>query len=309
MHSSLRRALAAVAAATLTVTGLAVTALPASADDPVTSTETFASGTITADFSDTVAQAGESFTVTVTFDNTGWADENARYSFDGRDTEGDPLFLYEQCTSTSELAVSCGTGSAGDLYVYFAEPIPAGTQAQIVFAVQVAADAEPLTERLFQSGSFGSESRKSFDPPVDFTVEEVPEADLGVTLSATAGPILTSQITYDVAVANQGPGDADSSTIEVELPSRVYGVSGLPGECSYSSATDVVTCDTGAIGNGAVENLSFRANLGLLSIGSLPATATRTASSPADPNAGNDSSSVTCTVLTSLLVSCPATEL
>ncbi|MGW8566970.1 hypothetical protein [Isoptericola sp. NPDC055881] len=99
--------------------------------------------------------------------------------------------------------------------------------------------------------------------------------------------------------------DVDSATIVVDLPVQVTSVSGLPAGCTYAASTDDVTCTTGAIAHGDEFAGSFNANLGLLSIGQLPATATRTTSAPTDPDATNDTASANCSVLTSLLVSCP----
>jgi len=50
---------------------------------------------------------------------------------------------------------------------------------------------------------------------------------------------------------------------------------------------------------------SLRLTVGLLTIsGKMPVTVTRTASTPTDGNAANDSGTVTCSALTSILVSC-----
>ena len=59
-----------------------------------------------------------------------------------------------------------------------------------------------------------------------------------------------------------------------------------------------------ALASGATVTRTFSADAGLLTLGSLVATAQRTASSPTDPNAANDRASRTCTALTSLIVRC-----
>ncbi|PJJ77356.1 putative repeat protein (TIGR01451 family) [Sediminihabitans luteus] len=136
------------------------------------------------------------------------------------------------------------------------------------------------------------------------TTVNAASADVGVTLGAVAGPILTSYITYTLTSSNDGPGDVLGATVSIQLPSAVTSASNLPAGCGYTSSTDVVTCVTGAITNGSAASQTFRANLGLLSLGSLSATATRTSSSPDDPNTANDTASTSCSVLTGLIISC-----
>ncbi|MFI7066083.1 hypothetical protein ACIBL3_34165 [Kribbella sp. NPDC050124] len=68
--------------------------------------------------------------------------------------------------------------------------------------------------------------------------------------------------------------------------------------------TRTVDCDIPALASGATVTRTFSADAGLLTLGSLVATAQRTASSPTDPNAANDRASRTCTALTSLIVRC-----
>lgn len=130
------------------------------------------------------------------------------------------------------------------------------------------------------------------------------EADVAINLSAHEGPVLTSQITYDLDVANQGPGIVDDATVTVDVPAATLSVTGLPAECSYTAADREVACDTGSISSAGAFTATFRANFGLLSIGSLDAIATRTASDPGDPNPGNDTDSADCNALTSLLIDC-----
>lgn len=129
------------------------------------------------------------------------------------------------------------------------------------------------------------------------------DADVAVTLGASAG-LLAPSIDYALTIGNEGPADVQSSTVTVQLPTAVASVTNLPSGCTYAAATDKVTCSTGAITNGASVARTFRGNLALLSLGPLPATATRTASSPSDNNAANDSDSADCTAVTSLIVTC-----
>ena len=77
-----------------------------------------------------------------------------------------------------------------------------------------------------------------------------------------------------------------------------------PG-CTVNAAARTATCQLGALANGASTSRSLQLTVGLLTIsGAMPVTATRIASTPTDGNAANDSGAVTCSALTSILVSC-----
>lgn len=95
-----------------------------------------------------------------------------------------------------------------------------------------------------------------------------------------------------------------SGTVTTKLPAQTTGVTGLPADCAYDSTDKSVACTHTDIASGASVDNTFTARLGLLSLGSLPATSTRTTSSPVDPNAANDTASANCRVLTGLIVRC-----
>ncbi|MFD7730509.1 hypothetical protein ACFV6F_09010 [Kitasatospora phosalacinea] len=284
-------------AAALALFGLAA---PAPAATPATSSDTFPNGTVSAAYSDTDLSAGDAFTVTVTFTNTSALTQDFGYSFSADDSNSASVFVLDSCNGTA----SCD--SPGGSFVRIRQfGIAAGASAGVTAHVHVNPAATAGTYDVFQSGTVGTSSRKDFTPSLDFTVQPPAAADLSVALAATAGPLLSSQISYTATVTNNGPGAATASTTTVALPARTASVTGLPAACTYSTGTRTVTCDTGALANGASTNASFTANLGLLSLGTLTATATRTSSAPADPNPANDSATSTCTVLTSLIVACP----
>lgn len=139
--------------------------------------------------------------------------------------------------------------------------------------------------------------------PLELTVTAPPSADLGVSLSASSSVLLTDQVNYDVAVTNNGPATASSATITTQLPSEATSIASTT--CTYSSSTDRVTCPIGSLANGATTHATFTAFYGLLTVGlPLHAQATRTAGSPTDPNAANDSDGADCTALTALIIAC-----
>lgn len=129
-------------------------------------------------------------------------------------------------------------------------------------------------------------------------------ADTSLTLSLTGqqGPGLSSKIDYHLAVAAlRATNDA---TIVIQLPSATTSATALSSGCTYAAAANAVTCHTGPIAGRANVGVTFSANLGLLALGDLTAVATNTASDPVNVNPVK-TSTLTCTALTSLLITCP----
>ncbi|MFJ9113572.1 DUF6875 domain-containing protein [Streptomyces sp. NPDC102283] len=93
-----------------------------------------------------------------------------------------------------------------------------------------------------------------------------------------------------------------SATLTATLPPGATATN-LSAGCTTTPGT--VTCAYGPIANGTAVNRTFRVPLSLLSLGPVQVTATRTASSPTDPNTADDTGSATCTVLFILLATCP----
>jgi hypothetical protein len=65
-----------------------------------------------------------------------------------------------------------------------------------------------------------------------------------------------------------------------------------------------VTCTFAALADGAAATATFQLPVSLLSLGPMTVTATRTASTPADPNPANDTATAGCTVISGLLAIC-----
>ncbi|MFE7405476.1 hypothetical protein [Isoptericola sp. NPDC057559] len=302
---SVRRMIAGVAAGgTLAAAGLLATALPAQADEIVIE----GSG-LSVVISDDVLEPGQTFTVDVTYTNDTGGPLRLGTAFSGDPTDLASEFAFVSCTASAGATCSGGASNPGGVGfdLDFPTPLAAGAVVTGSFVFVVDDDAPGGHTDTFST----TVQRCPANGPCEFvspgqavlTIAEA-EADVAVSLDATAS-LLSSRITYDVVAANTGPGDVGSATVVVDLPTQVSSVSGLPAGCTYASATDEVTCATGAIADGDEFAGSFSATLGLLSIGQLPATATRTASTPTDPNPGNDTAAADCSVLTSLLVSCP----
>lgn len=283
---------------------IAVVATASSAvADPLVATVSVGGVNGTVEYSETELDQGDSFTATVTYENTNATAVNARFGLGGQTQNVSAVLELDGCTAPGGVSVNCFVDPNGDTIRADVAALPPGESVitiDLTLGSHVADGAYTYTHFLL-SQKLGS----NFGPPLTLTVPApVADADIDVALDATPGPLLTSAIIYDLTATNEGPGDVTDATVDVQLPEQTNSVSGLPSGCSYNSSTDRVQCDTGSILNGDQSTQSFRANLGLLSIGSLPATASLVSSSPADPNGANNSAAAHCGVLTGLLIVC-----
>lgn len=177
-----------------------------------------------------------------------------------------------------------------------------GEERTVEFTLRAKDDAVPGAYT-FEHQFVGENYAFAAGPGPAITVTGQPRtADLAVALDASPRGILTSRITYTVAVRNDGPAAATNVTIR---GGYALGLSWSGGTgCSRVGNTRTVDCTFTAIPAGGTAHASFSVNAGLLTLGSFPAVATRLASTPTDPNSGNDSASRSCAALTGLLVRC-----
>jgi uncharacterized protein DUF11 len=133
------------------------------------------------------------------------------------------------------------------------------------------------------------------EPPVP------PAADLAVSMTVTPKfGLLTPALNYTVTVKNAGPGPLALATVTATLPRGVSATGGA----GCTVAQGAIKCVVGTLAVGASTTRTFTIPLRLLTIGNVPVTAKRTASSPDDPNAANDAATRTCTVLSVALAGC-----
>jgi hypothetical protein len=118
-------------------------------------------------------------------------------------------------------------------------------------------------------------------------------ADLSVDLHATSSIVFNSA-RYDVTITNNGPDPLTSATVVVQLSETGY-LSGTQNTCTGDSQAKTITCVFGPLAVGASATMSGSAMYPMSGRARLIyATATRTASSPADPNQANDADTVDC---------------
>lgn len=132
---------------------------------------------------------------------------------------------------------------------------------------------------------------------------QLPPADIDVDLAAQPNlSLLVPYLSYSLTARNTGPGTVTSATLTATLPPGTSATALSPG-CTAIGST--VACAYGTIAGGSASTKTFRVPLGLLSLGRVSVSATRTVSAPTDPNPLNDGATASCTVVSILLVTCP----
>jgi uncharacterized repeat protein (TIGR01451 family) len=121
-------------------------------------------------------------------------------------------------------------------------------------------------------------------------------ADLSVTKSGPSTGHIGQAITYTIRVHNGGGDAATGVTVTDSLPKNAgFGsASSSQGSCAPKPKQLVVVCNLGTLANGA--NATVTIVVKPTQKGNFTDTVTVSATSPNDPNASNNSSSVTTKV-------------
>jgi uncharacterized repeat protein (TIGR01451 family) len=125
-----------------------------------------------------------------------------------------------------------------------------------------------------------------------------PAADLDVRMSDAPDPAKRNQnLVYTITVANLGHSTANGVTLLDTLPKGInFGtVVSTQGSCTFNSTKKEVACSLGNIANGNTVTVSIVVKP--TTLGTLTNTVTAQATSPADPNAGNNKATATTVVL------------
>lgn len=131
--------------------------------------------------------------------------------------------------------------------------------------------------------------------PAPAAAADGPGADIAVGLDAF-GSFLLAGARYDVAVTNNGPETLTAATVVVRIDPRALTGGGPRPPCPMDAIADTLTCSFGPVAAGATVTLSAWVYFSLPQERhvTVEATATRTASTPADPDPSNDSATTTC---------------
>ncbi len=128
-----------------------------------------------------------------------------------------------------------------------------------------------------------------------------PEADLAITKSDSPEPVLAgNDVTYTLAVTNNGPSVATSVTVTDTLPAEVSFVSATGSGWTCSESAGTVTCDATSLAVGAAPPITITAAVPPdTALGTVLNNSATVGSATPDPNAGNDSDTEDTTVDTS----------
>lgn len=269
------------------VGGTLVVPLTASAEDPPSTSVAVSSTTVS---------PGETITATQTVTNIGGVTlvgtQAAMYALDQSLTD---WFELVGCTGAANCFVADGQNfraALGDL--------PAGESRTVVWTLRVRDDTRTDPFRMRIQLRADNSAFEILDGP---RIDIVPgAADIAVTMNASVRAGLVPRITYTVTIKNNGPGIASGVRVFGTVPSKLGYAAG--GTCTRVGSTRTANCDVASLAGGESATRTFAGDAGLLTIGTLQATAERTASSPNDPVATNDKATRTCTALTGLIVRC-----
>ncbi len=150
-------------------------------------------------------------------------------------------------------------------------------------------------------------SASSTDPDLSdndsqVTVPTAPSADIAITKTASPTPAVPGQnLTYTLAVKNNGPSDATAITATDAFPAGLTFVSASAG-CTHAAGT--VTCTQASLASGATATFTIVAALASTASGSLVNSASVTSATP-DPATSNNSTTST-TPIAVIIVPRPA---
>lgn len=117
-------------------------------------------------------------------------------------------------------------------------------------------------------------------------------ADIGLTKTVSnATPGVGTNVTFTVTATNAGPNAATALQVTDTPPAGLTFVSATPSQGTYNQGTGV--WNVGALAVGASATLQIAATVN--GTGPVTNSATRTSSTPVDPNPANDSASVVVT--------------
>ena len=179
-----------------------------------------------------------------------------------------------------------------------------GETATLSFIVTVDSGTGTITNTATVSGGTPSDPNAGNDSQSETTTVAAPQADLEVTKSDSADPILTGGSTlYTVVVTNNGPLDVSGAALEdtVSFPTGTFTVSDETLAFSGAGSGTLVTEADGPdvtdliLSSGETATLTFTVTVDS-GTGTITNNATVSGGTPSDPDAGNDSQEETTTV-------------
>jgi uncharacterized repeat protein (TIGR01451 family) len=232
-------------------------------------------------FSPATLNAGGTSTLTFTITNT--SELAAKNGWSLTDTLPAGLVV----TSPVDASTTCGGGQvtavAGGGSVAVSGNLDAG-QASCTASVDVTAS----TAGRYTNGPTNVTTTGLEPPPPSFV--QFLSADLAIVKTASPGTITPGgNLTYALAVTNQGPDPAVNVRASDPLPAGLTFVSASPG-CSAAGAD--VTCAVASLAAGASQTFTVTARVASSVTGRVTNTATVTSDTP-DPNQANNTATAT----------------
>ncbi|WP_072481463.1 DUF11 domain-containing protein [Amycolatopsis australiensis] len=251
------------------------------------------------EISPTTLLPGQTFTVSETiYNDRDFTVSYAKAAIYGSPTPITDIADLVSCTGVTEL----GCFQAGSSYrAPFGNLEPGGTRTA-VFTLRVKDTATPGQFTLQHQFVGDNYAFEILGGPLVTIANPATNADVKVALAASGHGGLNARIDYTLTVTNDGPSAASGIRVVATYPPGLSFAGGTG--CATAGTTRTLNCDVASLASGASTTAKFSLNGGLLALGSYATTVQRTASSPADPNAANDSAAKTCSALTGLIVTC-----
>ena len=248
----------------------------------------------TIDVSATSVHPGDTFTVTEQLYNpTDFTVTGAKAAVYTKETSIAGLVDLVSCAGAigCDQYLSSYRGGVGDLN--------AGESRTVTFTFRVK-DGAPAGQFTLQHQFAGDNYAFSVEDGPSITIAPPAQADVNVALTATPRFGIVARVDYVIKVSHTGPATANGVRVTASAGTGRT-ITSATG-CTRSGAA--LNCAIGTLAPGASATAKFTSEGGIFAWGPFTATAQRTASSPADPVAANDTASKKCTASPGLFVQC-----
>jgi uncharacterized repeat protein (TIGR01451 family)/CSLREA domain-containing protein len=237
---------------------------------------------------------GANITYTIAVTNNG-PDTDAGATFSDTVPAGTTFVSFTSSGSCSTPPV----GGTGTVTCSLGALLTSGSTTMTLVVKVTAAPGSTITNTASITGMSSDPSLGNNSATATTTVAGVPVSDLQITNSDSPDPVLTgSNITYTIAVTNNGPDTDAGASFSDTLPAGTTFVSlTSPGSCSTPAVggTGTVSCSLGALSTGGSATITLVVNVNAAPGSTITNTASISGMS-SDPNLANNSATATTTV-------------
>ncbi len=198
-------------------------------------------------------------------------------------------------TGLTFVSASAGCTASGATVTCPVGTLPSGTTSTATITVQAASSASGQTlTNMASATSTTPDPDTSNNQATASIVVSNPAADLDVTKTASATSVdPDGQVTFSIAVENNGPDPAEAVEVTDSLPAGLTFVSASPG---CSAAAGVVTCSLGELPDETTANVTITVSPTDAAAGQTLTNVASASSSTTDPDPADDQGSATITV-------------